>query len=95
MDVTTEIERMRKEAVKELLSNFEKLNMENGARLVMYSRKLAEEEHSDSLRDRALRNFDRLNIEGKKLALAYVEALAANPKYRKSFRREAGGRDIK
>lgn len=85
--VKAEIRRMQREAHKEqeseLLKNFNQLSLERRAQVVMFSRKLAEDEERERKIERFWDAFCKLNDEGKALALAYVKALAANPKYRK------------
>lgn len=88
LDAQKKLEQMRQDAYREqeveLRNNFKRLSLENRARVAMFSRELLEEEEKAALRKRIMELFDMLNEEGKLLAVAYVEALAANPKYRRS-----------
>lgn len=88
MDAKKELEQMRQAAYREqeveLLNNFNRLSLENRARVAMFSRELAEEEEAAACRNRVIELFEKLNEEGQRMALAYLEALAANPKYRRS-----------
>lgn len=83
----SEIARMRKEAeeaqIAELRANYSRLSLESRIQIVMLSRKLVEEEEVNSLRLQFIIAYNKLNEEGKRIASAYLEALASNPKYRK------------
>ena len=88
LDAQKEIEQMRRDAYREqeveLRNNFKRLSLENRARVAMFSRELLEEEKSAALNRKLLEAFRQLNEEGQRLVVAYVKALAANPKYRRS-----------
>lgn len=87
MDPKIELEKMRMDAYQEqeneLKSNFSNLSLEHRAQVVLLSRKLVEEEKRSPNIERFWRAFIQLNEEGQALALAYLEAIAANPKYRR------------
>lgn len=82
-----EIIQMQREAYeeqkKELAENFNQLSLKRRAQVVILSRRLVEEQKEQELFDRFMEAFNQLNDEGKELALAYLEALASNPKYLK------------
>lgn len=88
LDAQKKLEQMRQDAYREqeveLRNNFKRLSLENRARVAMFSRELLEAEEEAALRKRIMELFDMLNEEGQRLAVAYAEALAANPKYRRS-----------
>ena len=83
----SKIAQMRKEAeeaqIAELRANYSRLSLESRIQIVMLSRKLVEEEDANSLRLQFITAYNKLNDEGKRLAVAYLEVLASNPKYRK------------
>lgn len=86
-DPRAEIVQMQREAheeqEKELVENFNQLSLERRAQVVILSRRLVEEKKERALFDTLWKAFNQLNDEGQKLVLAYLEALAANPKYLK------------
>jgi len=76
-------EEAHQEQDRELSANFAKLSQENRLQVVMLSRQLLQQEQKVREEQKILNLFRKLNPKGQALALAYVEALAANPKYRK------------
>lgn len=83
----SKIAQMQKEAeeaqIAELRANYSRLSLEGRIQIVMLSRKLVEEEEANSLRLQFIIAYNKLNDEGKRIVIAYLKALAANPKYRK------------
>ena len=62
---------------------FPTLNLANRAEVVSLAKRLQESEISNKYYRQILNSFEKLNDKGKEIALRYLEALAATPKYRK------------
>ena len=68
----------------ELLNNFNQLSLEGRAKVAMFSRELVEEEEAAADFKQFAELLNGLNEEELGIALAYLDALTANPKYRRS-----------
>lgn len=86
-DATSELDRLKKEAYQEqdaeLSQIFPGLSLSSRAEVVSLAQKLKEKEEEALYIKKVLYYFDKLNQRGQQLFLEYLEALAANPKYRK------------
>ena len=72
-----------KEQALALHNIFPTLNLANRAEVVSLAKRLQESEISNKYYRQILNSFEKLNDKGKEIALRYLEAFAANPKYRK------------